>query len=74
LVVVAFALALLFAGASVRMPRLRWSFGSVAVLLVVLGVSGCGASAVTPVGSYTFDLTGTSGNVTHTIDVALTID
>jgi hypothetical protein len=73
-VVLLFALALVFAGASVRMPRQRWSFASVALLLVILGVGGCGASATTPQGSYTFDLTGTSGNVTNTIDVALTVN
>jgi len=73
-VVLVFALAVLFAGASVRLPRQRWSFASVALLLLVLGVSGCGANATTPQGSYTFDLTGTSGNVTNTIDVALTVN
>ena len=73
-VVLLFALALVFAAASVRMPRQRWSFASVALLLLVLGVSGCGASATTPQGSYTFDLTGTSGSVTNTIDVALTVN
>jgi Beta-propeller repeat len=73
-VVMLFALALVFAAASVRMPRQRWSFASVALLLLVLGVSGCGSSATTPQGSYTFDLTGTSGSVTNTIDVALTVN
>jgi hypothetical protein len=73
-VVLLFALALVFAAASVRMPRQRWSFASLALLLVILGVGGCGAAATTPQGSYTFDLTGTSGNVTNTIDVALTVN
>jgi hypothetical protein len=73
-VVLLFALALVFAGTSVWVPRHRWSFASVALLLLVLGVSGCGAAATTPQGSYTFDLTGTSGSVTNTIDVALTVN
>jgi hypothetical protein len=73
-VVLLFALALVFAGTSVWIPRHRWSFASVALLFLVLGVSGCGAAATTPQGSYTFDLTGTSGSVTNTIDVALTVN
>ena len=85
LVVVVLALALLAFGSSV--PRLRWatSILFVVTLFVVFHAAGCaggstgGGSTGPPMlhgtqpGNYTVTITGTSGSLTHTTSVSLTV-
>ena len=52
--------------------RLRTRLGVVAAILILMLMAGCGPS--TPKGNYTLTITGTSGGVSKTAQVALTVD
>jgi hypothetical protein len=52
--------------------RVRTRLGVVTVILILMLLAGCGPS--TPKGKYTLTITGTSGTVSKTAQVALTVD
>jgi len=53
--------------------RFRTRLGLVGALLVFVALAGC-ASSGTPKGSSTITITGTSGNLTQTVTVQITVD
>jgi len=54
--------------------RLRTRLGVVTAILVLMVLAGCGAGPSTPKGNYTLTITATSGSVSKTAQVALTVD
>jgi hypothetical protein len=67
----AFALMLLFMLPVARRFRTRLGLAGAAALLVVL--AGCSNPLQTPAGTYPVTITGTSGTVTHTVTVNVTV-
>jgi hypothetical protein len=53
--------------------RFRTRLGLVGALLVFVALAGCAASG-TPKGNSTITITGTSGNLTQTVTVQMTVD
>lgn len=57
---------------------LRTRLALVTAMVVVLGIAGCGSShhttGGTPKGSYTLTVTGTSGSLSHTATISLTVN
>lgn len=71
-IVLTFALMLLFALPATRRFRTRLGLATAAAFLIV--ISGCSNPLPTPAGTYPVVITGSSGGLSHTITVVMTVD
>lgn len=72
--IVSMALALLLLLMLLTASRLRTQMGVLTLILILIAVAGCGSYNGTTKGTTNLTITGTSGGVTKTVPVALTVD